>query len=131
MKNLVMSILILASGSVFGQTKGSFLQEGAKVEFNKEVHDYGTIKKGSDATCVFIIKNIGSQPLVIRDAKGSCQCTVPEWPKDPIAPGKTAEIKVKYNTDRVGVINKSVTITSNSIENSIQVLRIMGNVVEL
>jgi hypothetical protein len=130
MKNLLMIVLILASGSIFGQNEVSLVQEGAKVEFDKEVHDYGTIKKGEDGSCVFIIKNTGSLPLVIRSAKGSCQCTVPEWPKDPIAPGKSAEIKVKYNTQRIGVINKSVTVTSNAINGTTRVLRIKGSVVD-
>lgn len=122
-------MILLVSGNLFGQEVAN-LQNGAKMEFDKEIHDYGTIKKGADGNCVFVIKNTGNQPLVIRNAKGSCQCTVPVWPKDPIAPGKTAEIQVKYNTARVGVINKSVTITSNAVNGTTKVLRIKGVVVE-
>ncbi|MEZ4936327.1 MAG: DUF1573 domain-containing protein [Crocinitomicaceae bacterium] len=130
MKNLLIAMIVLASGALFGQQNVTAFQNGAQMEFDKEVHDYGTIQKGANGDCVFIIKNTGNQPLVIRDAKGSCQCTVPEWPKDPIAPGKSAEIKVKYNTTRVGVINKSVTITSNATNGTTKVLKIQGTVVE-
>ncbi len=122
-------MIVLVSGTIFGQ-EVTALQNGAKMEFDKEVHDYGTIKKGDDGHCVFKIKNTGNQPLLIRNAKGSCQCTVPEWPKEPILPGKTAEIKVKYNTSRVGVINKSVTISSNAMNGTTKVLRIKGTVTE-
>ena len=131
MKNLLIVIMILTSGSLFSQTEVSAVSSGARIEFNKEIHDYGTIKKGEDGHCVFVIKNTGNQPLFIRNAKGSCQCTVPEWPKEPIAPGETAEVKVKYNTQRVGVINKSVTITTNAINGTTQVLRIKGTVTDL
>ncbi|MCB0476889.1 MAG: DUF1573 domain-containing protein [Crocinitomicaceae bacterium] len=130
MKNLLIAMIVLASGTLFGQQNVTAFQNGAQMEFDKDVHDYGTIQKGANGDCVFIIKNTGNQPLVIRDAKGSCQCTVPEWPKDPIAPGKSAEIKVKYNTTRVGVINKSVTITSNATNGTTKVLKIQGTVVE-
>jgi hypothetical protein len=68
--------------------------------------------------------------LVISNAKGSCGCTVPEWPKEPIAPGASASIKVKYDTKRPGAINKSVTITSNAVnvEGGIVTVRIKGEV---
>lgn len=130
MKHVLIFVMILASGSLFGQQEVSLVQSGAKIEFDKQIHDYGTIKKGDDGHCVFIVKNTGNQPLVIRNAKGSCQCTVPDWPREPIAPGKTAKIKVKYNTQRVGVINKSVTLTTNAVNGPSQILRIKGSVVD-
>jgi hypothetical protein len=58
-------------------------------------------------------KNTGNEPLIITNAKGSCGCTVPDWPKEPIAPGATGVIKVRYDTNRPGPINKSVTISTN------------------
>lgn len=106
------------------------VQKGAVITVDKEVHDYGTIKVGSDGTCEFVIKNVGNEPLILSDVKGSCSCTVPEWPTEPIAPGKTAVIKVKYNTSHAGPINKSVTIMSNSLSNETMVVRIKGTVVE-
>ena len=67
--------------------------------------------------------------MIISNAKGSCGCTVPTWPKKPINPGEEGEIKVKYATNRLGPINKSVTVMSNATEGT-KVLRIKGNVVE-
>ena len=101
---------------------------GAKIDFTKDTHDYGTIKNGADGTCTFEFKNTGNAPLIISNAKGSCGCTVPEWPKEPIAPGAKASIKVKYDTSRQGVINKNVTITSNAVNAAEKIIYIKGNV---
>lgn len=99
----------------------------AEITFNEEVYDYGNVKQGSNGDCVFTFTNTGTAPLIIADAKGSCQCTVADWPKAPIKPGETASIKVHYNTNRPGPINKTVTLTAN-IEGGTKVLRIKGNV---
>jgi hypothetical protein len=106
--------------------------KGAKIEFAKDVHDYGTVKQGGNGECYFEFKNTGNSPLILAEVKGSCTCTVPDWPKEPIAPGATGHIKVKYNTNNAGPINKSVTITCNATnaENGVKVLRIKGNVVQ-
>ncbi|MFZ9028928.1 MAG: DUF1573 domain-containing protein [Crocinitomicaceae bacterium] len=130
MKKVLFSLLMVfvatvATNSVVAQ---EVTKDGAKIEFEKEVHDYGTIKNGADGTCSFDFKNTGSQPLIISNAKGSCGCTVPSWPKEPINPGQTATITVKYDTKRTGAINKSVTITSNAVNEPTKVLRIKGNV---
>jgi hypothetical protein len=101
---------------------------GAKIEFKKDTHDYGDIKYGADGACTFEFKNTGNAPLIISNAQGSCGCTVPEWPKEPINPGQTGKITVKYDTKRPGAINKSVTITSNAGNEPTKVLRIKGNV---
>jgi hypothetical protein len=101
---------------------------GAKIEFDKDVHDYGTVKNGADGLCTFTFKNTGTEPLILSNAKGSCQCTVPEWPKEPIAPGATGTLKVRYNTKNAGPINKSVTVSSNAVNEPTKVLRIKGNV---
>lgn len=103
-------------------------QKGAKIEFSKEVHDYGEVAYGGDGFCTFEFKNTGNVPLVLSSVKGSCSCTVPEWPKAPIAPGETGVLKVRYDTRRAGAINKSVTINSNAINTPVKVVRIKGNV---
>lgn len=120
---------LLFSGSLFllGITVNAQVK-GPEISFDKEVHDFGNIKQNDVAECYFTITNTGTEPLIISDAKPSCQCTVPEWPKEPIKPGASAKIKVKYNTNRVGPINKSVTITSNYVENPTLTIRIKGNV---
>jgi hypothetical protein len=97
------------------------------MEFTKDAIDYGTIKQDADGNRVFTFKNTGSTPIVISEAHGSCGCTVPTYPKEPIMPGKTAEIKVHYDTHRVGPFSKSVTVNSNA-KNSPVVLKISGTV---
>lgn len=111
---------------------GSFAQEasagGAEIEFEKEVHDFGKMKQHGDASTEFVFTNTGTEPLIIKNAKGSCGCTVPEWPREPIAPGESSSIKVKYDSKRLGPINKSVTITSNASNTPSKVIRIKGNI---
>ena len=91
------------------------LTQGAEISFDKSTHDYGQIEKSANGECIFVFTNTGNKPLKISNAKGSCGCTVPQWPREEIAPGATGEIKVRYDTKRVGVINKSVTIQSNAL----------------
>lgn len=99
------------------------------ITFSKIVHDYGTIYKGGDGNSEFEFKNTGIEPLILSNCLSSCGCTVPSWPKEPILKGKSAVIKVKYATDRLGAINKTITVTSNA-SNSPIVLKIIGNVIE-
>ncbi|MGB1508147.1 MAG: DUF1573 domain-containing protein [Crocinitomicaceae bacterium] len=122
---LMFFVAAVATNSVLAQEVS---QDGAKIKFDKEVHDYGTIKNGADGTCTFDFTTTGNQPLIISNAKGSCGCTVPSWPKEPVTPGQTATITVKYDTKRTGAINKSVTITSNAVNEPTKVIRIKGNV---
>lgn len=104
------------------------IENGPKIKFEKESHDYGEVKYGANGYYTFIFENTGNEPLVISHAQGSCGCTVPEWPKTPIAPGAKGELLVKYNTEKPGAINKSVTITSNAVNTPTKVIRIKGNV---
>lgn len=97
------------------------------MSFATDAIDYGTIKQDADGNRVFTFTNDGKEPIVISEAHGSCGCTVPTYPKEPIMPGKTAEIKVHYDTHRVGPFSKSVTVNSNA-KNSPVVLRISGTV---
>jgi hypothetical protein len=96
-------------------------------KFDKVVHDYGTIKKGADPYCEFKLTNTSKQPLIIQEAHGSCGCTVPEYPKEPIAPGKSVSIKVRYDTNRIGPFEKQVTVTFQGKDEP-AVLRIKGTV---
>jgi Protein of unknown function (DUF1573) len=103
-------------------------EKGAKIEFVSDVHDYGNIEFGADGNCTFVFKNTGTESLIIVEAKPSCGCTIPDWPRDPIAPGETAVISVNYNTKKAGAIAKTVTIVSNAVNDPNKVLRIKGNV---
>ena len=101
---------------------------GAQISIDKEVHDYGTMEQGGNGECVFVVTNNGTEPLILSRCKGSCGCTVPSCPQEPIAPGASASIKVKYDTKRIGLINKSVTITSNATNSPNAVVRIKGEI---
>jgi hypothetical protein len=121
---------LLAAAFLFSAL--TYAQSGAKIEFKSETIDYGTVKKGEDTGIrVFEFKNVGDQPLIITDVKTSCGCTVPSKPKEPIMPGKTGEIEVKYNMNP-GVINKTVTVESNAVNKTDGKvpLRIKGTVVK-
>jgi hypothetical protein len=98
-----------------------------EISFETETIDYGTIKQGEDGTRIFKFKNTGKDPLVISNARGSCGCTVPTWPKEPIMKGQTAELKVHYDTKRVGAFTKTVSIESNA-KTSPKVVTIKGTV---
>ena len=137
MKNLSLLVLFLftVSLSVLAQgpptkadsTAAAVNPNGPEMTFEKETHDYGTMKQGADGSCEFKFKNTGKEPLVITNAKGSCGCTVPTWPKEPIMKGQTGIIKVHYDTKRVGAFTKTVTIESNANTNP-KTLTIKGNV---
>jgi hypothetical protein len=98
-----------------------------EISFENEIYDYGTIKQGANGGCEFKFKNTGKDPLVISNARGSCGCTVPTWPKEPIMKGQTGVIKVHYDTHRVGAFTKTVTINSNA-KSDTKVLTIKGTV---
>lgn len=102
--------------------------EGVGLVFENETIDYGTIEQGADGKREFVLTNNGTQPLIISNAQGSCGCTVPTFPKEPILPGKSAVIGVKYDTNRVGPFTKTVTITSNATTGASKVLTIKGTI---
>jgi len=101
------------------------------MQFESEVLDYGTVKFDGNGVREFKVKNTGKSPLTITNVQGQCGCTSttiegkPGWPQEPILPGKTAMIRVKYDTKRPGPFEKNVTITSNAKEPS-KVVKIKG-----
>lgn len=99
-----------------------------EISFEKTIHDYGTLTQGSDGTCEFKFTNTGNEPLILSKPSSSCGCTVPTWPQEPILPGKSDIIKVTYNTNNVGPINKTVTVLSNARTNKV-ILSIKGKVI--
>lgn len=125
----IVTVLFLAFASNAQDGTSVTSEGGAEITFETEVIDYGTIPQNADGLRIFKFTNTGNAPLIISNAKGSCGCTVPSWPKAPINPGDEGEIKVKYATNRLGPINKSVTVTTNA-SNPTSVLRIKGNVIE-
>lgn len=120
MKSLL-TLLILCIGVFTAQA------QGPNMVFETNEIDYGTIVQNSDPLRVFKFTNEGTEPLVIKHAKGSCGCTVPAYPKQPIAPGESATIEVRYDTKRIGAFQKTVELTTNESE-STHTLRIKGKV---
>ncbi len=99
------------------------------IEMLETSYNFGEIQQGESVTHDFILKNTGDADLIISAAKGSCGCTVPEWPKTPIAKGEEATIKVTFNSaGKSGKQNKTVTLVSNAIPNT-KVITINGNVI--
>lgn len=125
MKKVVLLFTVLMSVAGFSQ---------AKIEFKDKDNtiDYGTVSKGSDdGVRTFIFTNTGNAPLIIDDVKSTCGCTVPTKPTEPILPGKTGKIDVKYNMNP-GPIRKTITVQSNAsnYENGLVALKIKGEVID-
>lgn len=118
---------VAQSGDTQAEPKKNKKVKTPEITFVKLVHDYGQIEQGANGECEFEFKNTGKADLILTNCRSSCGCTVPSWPKDPIAPGKKAVIKVKYNTQRIGQINKTITVESNAVNDRV-VLKITGNV---
>jgi len=135
MKKLFIALVCMSiCGAATAQEKQTAKTENAansnagKFKFKEETHDFGEVAEGPTAETDFEFKNVGKEPILITEAHGSCGCTVPQWPKEPIMPGKKAKIHVTYNTSgRPGPITKDVFITSNA-QQSPMVLHIRGTV---
>ena len=108
MKRFAQIIFFLVPLSVFAQEKG------ALISFETDTIDYGEILKGSNGVRTFTFQNIGDVPIEIQGVKSSCGCTVPKKPNAPIPPGGKGEIQVKYDTNRVGVFRKTITVNTNA-----------------
>ena len=100
-----------------------------KIQMDEESFDFGEMQQGESVTHDFVLKNIGDANLIISTAKGSCGCTVPEWPKEPIEKAEEVIIKVTFNSaGKSGKQNKTVTLVTNAIPNT-KVITINGNVI--
>ena len=128
-------ILTLFGGIAFAQadTQPEVADQatGPEMTFESTEINYGEIENGSDPLRIFHFTNTGNEPLQIKHAKGSCGCTVPKWPKEPIFPGESGTIEVRYDTKRPGKFTKRVTITTNEgegNEGNKRILTIKGNV---
>ncbi|WP_338359346.1 DUF1573 domain-containing protein [Yeosuana marina] len=124
MKKIITILFIgLVSFSINAQEKT------AKIEFKSDTIDYGTIEKGSNGLRVFEFTNTGDAPLIISRVTSSCGCTVPTWTREAILPGKKGEVQVKYDTNRVNPIRKTITVISNA-ETPTVALKIKGEVID-
>ena len=135
-----MKKLVLLTLLVFGVSFGVIAQNNkpttpnnnqvssqAEITFEKLVHDYGEVPRNGNGETTFTYKNTGKIPLILSNVRSSCGCTVPAWSREPLMPGQSASIRVKYNTANPGPINKTVTVESNA-KSARVVLRIAGKV---
>jgi hypothetical protein len=129
MMNMKKILLLIAATALINvakaQTEKAIDPNAPEMTFENDSHDYGTIDFAGDGTYAFKFTNTGKDPLVITDAKGSCGCTVPKWPKEPVLKGQSNYINVSYDTKRPGPFTKTVTVTSNA-KNATKVLTIKG-----
>lgn len=103
-------------------------QSGPVMSFETDEVNYGEIQQNAEPLRTWTFTNIGDEPLVIKNAKGSCGCTVPSWPKEPIMPGETGKIEVRYDTKRVGAINKMITLTTNEKSGEARKIKVLGKI---
>ena len=120
-KSLFISITLLFSFFVYSQ------ENQAEIQFEETIIDYGEVEFESDGKRIFKFKNIGNAPLVFQRISSSCGCTIPKKPEKPVEPGGTGEIEVEYDTKRVGLFMKAISVVTNS-KNPSMVLRIKGEV---
>jgi len=140
MKNLIKNILKLSSltyllcclvvitDNVNAQTNNS--NSKPNIVFEKTSHDYGVIFAGDNGEVVFNFKNEGNTPLVINNVVASCGCTVPKWSKNPIMPKQSGDIKIEYNTNIIGDIKRSITVSTNDPDKPRIVLILTGKIVK-
>mgnify|MGYP001162162939 FL=1 len=123
MKKAILFILL-----IFAPLALSAQASGPMISFDMETIDYGDITKGSNGVRTFTFENTGDAPLDIQGVRSSCGCTIPKKPEAPIEPGKKGEITVRYDTNRVGIFRKTITVNTNVSNAAIIALKIKGNV---
>ncbi len=128
MKKLIAVFAVLLIGHIaFGQEET--LTTGPNIKFTEKVHQFGVITQGDTVEHTFIFENIGTEPLKILGARGSCGCTVPKYSREPIAPGAKGEVFVRFRSaGKRGKQNKTVTLTTNALNAKQVVLSIRGTV---
>jgi hypothetical protein len=125
MKKLLFLALAISFTSLMLSAQTATPAPKDSIIFDQLTHDYGTIKVNSDGNCIFTFTNKGTEPLVLSNVQASCGCTVPDWTREPVAPGQTGTVKVTYNTAIIGAFHKSITVNSNAVNNTV-VLVIQG-----
>lgn len=126
--SLVLMVLILCNAGCSDTPEEKAKEKGQDIWFEEYLHDYGELEKDSDGSWSFVFKNLGEKAIVINRVRSTCGCTVPDWPREPIEPGATGEIRVKYNTATTGTFLKSVVVYSSAANSPVK-LQIRGRVV--
>lgn len=127
MKQIKIAAIVMAMLPFFSFTVLKNTLPVAKVSWAAETHDFGEIQKGKPVSVEFSFTNTGNEPLLIADVIPSCGCTVPDYSKEPITPGKSSVIKVTYNASTVGAFTKTITVNFQDAALN-KVLNIKGTV---
>jgi hypothetical protein len=125
--NLFFVLIFLSISSTFLIAQAPAEVQGPVMTFESMIVDYGDIEQNSEPLRVLKFTNTGTEPLVVSNARGSCGCTVPTWPKQPIMPGESSQLEIRYDTKRLGGINKTVTLTTNEGTES-HVIKVIGTI---
>lgn len=124
----LLSLLLLGVVFVSSAQEESEPVSGAKIVFSEKSFDFGEIRQGDRVEHTFEFENTGNEPLILSDVRTTCGCTAPEWPREPVAPGEKASVKVLFNsTGKIGVQNKVITVMSNAVNSPARV-KIVTNV---
>lgn len=126
--SMVLTVLVLCTAGCSDTPEEKAKAKGQDIWFEEYLHDYGELEKDSDGSWSFVFKNLGEKAFVINRVRSTCGCTVPDWPREPIEPGATGEIMVKYNTATTGTFLKSVVVYSSAANSPVK-LQIRGKVV--
>lgn len=124
---VALAVLGLLAGACSNDPQQKARVKGQEIWFEEELHDYGEIMKDGDGSWSFAFKNLGDNPIVINRVRSTCGCTVPDWPREPIEPGASGEIKVIYDTSKSGTFLKSVIVYSSAANSPVK-LQIKGRV---
>jgi hypothetical protein len=131
MKKVLWGIFLVAGLAITACTQspkqGGNEGSAAAIAFDSTEHNFGTLPYAGDGTYNFIFRNTGSAPLLLTNVRSSCGCTIPSWPKEPIAAGTTDTIRVSYNTHISGRFSKSISVFSNATATPV-ILKIKGTV---
>ena len=128
-KLLLLGFAIILLGSCVNKTEQQAKSSGMEIFFEETTHDYGEIQIDSDGTYKFEFKNIGGDPLLINRVRSTCGCTIPSWPREPIEPGNSGEIAVRYNTALAGTFMKSIVVYSSALNSPVKLV-VKGKVVD-
>ena len=125
---MAITLFLAVAGNAQELATGNIDPNAPEIKFDNETIDYGVLEYDGNTLREYKFKNVGKTPLIISNVQVQCGCTnVDGWPKEPIAPGKTATFKVKYDSKRPGKFDKKITVTSNA-KNASVVLTIKGEV---
>lgn len=127
-KFLVLCLAVISLASCVNKEEHNAAKSGQEIYFESKTYDYGQIEEDSDGIYAINFKNIGEKPIIVNRVRSSCGCTVPSWPKEPLEPGTSGTIKVKYNTANTGSFMKSVYVYSSAANSPVKLV-IKGKVI--